>query len=116
MTDPAEHELCLLDERGGTLVTESLDATTAKTDCVGRCFNRVKEKAKITGPNKGHSVLRDTSAQALKDNGFPRHIISEFLGHKNRDVARHYITETIESRKELFKAIDFLESHFNLKL
>jgi integrase len=114
MTDPTEHELVLLDERGGLLVVESLDAKTAKTDCIGRCFNRLKTKLDWRGPHMGHSCLRDTSAQALKDNGFPREIIKQFLGHKERDVVRHYVTESVASRKDLFTAIDWLEGYFGL--
>lgn len=117
MTDLSEHELMLLDERGGSLVVESIDGKTAKTDCIGRCFNRLKVKIGWKGPGMGHSVLRDTGAQALKDH-YPDSplIVKHYLGHKTRDVVRHYVNESVESRKPLFDAIDWLDGHFGLKL
>lgn len=116
MTDPDEHDTLLLDERGGKLVVEFIDKKTSHTDCIGRCFNRLKLKVGWSGPNKGHSVLRDTSAQALKDKGYAKHVIKQFLGHKERDVMRHYVTESIESRRELFDALDTLDTYYGLKM
>jgi hypothetical protein len=75
----------------------------------------LKLKVGLTGAGSGHSVLRDTTAQALKDNRYPKHVIKQFLGHKERDVIRHYVSETIESRQELFDALDWLETHYDLK-
>jgi integrase len=115
ITDPREHDLALLDERGKPLVVDTLDKKTSHSDSIGRCFNRLKLKVGLTGAGSGHSVLRDTTAQTLKDNRYPKHVIKQFLGHKERDVVRHYVSETIESRQELFDALDWLEAHYNLK-
>lgn len=85
MTDPETTELVLLDECKQPLVVESMDTKTAKSDCIGRMFGRLKGKLGWTGAGRGHSSLRDTAAQALKDNHYPQHLIKQFLGYKNRD-------------------------------
>lgn len=114
MTDPAEHENMLLDERGGLLVVASLEQKTGLNDCVGRCFNRVKAKAGLTGAGTGHSVLRDTGADTIKQH-FPAtpHIVSQYLGHKPKGMHTHYAREHYEL---LFDALDWLDDHFKLKL
>lgn len=112
-TDPAESEIMLHDERGGLLVDKVIDRV-GSNDCVGRCFNRVKLKAGIKGKNTGHAVLRDTGADAIKQY-FPEvpHIVSQYLGHKPKGMQTHYTREHYDL---LFKAIDWLDSHFGLKL
>lgn len=114
MTKPEKHEVMLLDERGGLLVVESIEKKTGLNDCIGRCFNRVKEKTDIKGPGTGHSVLRDTGADTIKQH-FPEtpHIVSQYLGHKPTGMMTHYAREHYEL---LFSSLDWLEGHFKLTL
>ena len=116
MTDPELHELVLLDERNQPLVTESFDAKTGCSDCIGRMFQRLREKLEWTGKGRGHSSLRDTGAQFLKDRHHQQSLIKEYLGHKNRDVVRHYVTDSFESYKPLFEALDAMGKHFDLTM
>lgn len=114
MTDPKESDFMLLDERGGMLVTENIEGVTAINDCIGRCFNRVKSKAKITGKGTGHSSLRDTGADAIKKQ-FPAYpqIVSQYLGHKATGMQTHYTREHYET---LFASLEWLDEHFKLTL
>lgn len=115
MTDPAKHELMLLDERGQPLIQESLDKATPRLDSIARRFIRLREKLGW-GPGKGHSALRDTGAQFIKDNFGDLDLVKQYLSHKSRDVSRHYISETIESRSRLFEATEAMREHFDLEL
>ena len=123
MTDPRDSDLALLDANGKPLVVDNLDATTAKTDPIGRSFDRARKRAdyhrekqglekRWEGNRKGIKYLRKTGAQALAKQ-FPEtpHIVKQYLGHKEKDVVRHYRTQEYAL---LFKALHWMEKHFDL--
>jgi integrase len=113
MTDAAVSKLVLLNERGGELVTDG-SGDTKKNDSIGRAWFRLTQKLGWNDGGKGHSVLRKTSAQLLRDKGYEQSIINQFLAHSNKEMSKHYEKASIESRAKLFDAIDHLDAVFDL--
>ena len=61
---------------------------------------------------KGMKYFRKTGAQTLTKQ-FPEtpHIVKQYLGHKERDVVRHYRKQDYAL---LFKGLEWMEKHFDL--
>lgn len=116
-------KLVLVDEDGKPLQNDKFEGAVGRTTPIVQSFyrartradkHRVKEKLprRWNAPNRGIKILRKTGAQWLEDH-FPEtpHIVKQYLGHKERDVVRHYRKE---SYKLLFEALDAMEKHFDL--
>jgi hypothetical protein len=123
MTEPTDDTaLALLDKNGKPLVVEELDTHTAKTNPIGRAFDRARKRADFhrekaglakrwQGNRKGIKCLRKTGAQTLEDQFEDFRIVKQYLGHKEKDVAKVYREE---STRSLFDALDWMEGLFDL--
>jgi integrase len=111
MTDPVRNQLALLDQHGQPLqVVTHNEGKYSKTNPIGTAFNRACRK--LDWPAKGiMERLRDTGAQWMRDR-YPLHVVKQYLGHKERDVVRHYTTDNYD---ELFAALDAMNDHYKLK-
>jgi integrase len=106
----------LLDENGNPLVRIEIkeNGNVTRNDTVRLAFDRVMKKIGMEKDTRRFAVLRKTGADEI-EKSFPElpHLASQFLAHAETATKRYYVSKHYEL---LFKAIDHLDTVFDLKL
>lgn len=99
--------LVLLNQNGNPLIHESVNekGNLIKTDTVRLAFSRLKKSAGMKNENRSFKHLRKSAANEIERTR--PDLTSLFLGHSERGMKRHYVSQHFD---ELFSEVDKLES------
>jgi len=112
MTNPNEHDLCLLGERGNPLLYECIrkNGKPYRVDTIRLAFNRIRKECDIA--ERTFTTLRNTGANAIAKN-FQKTpwLVDMYLGHSEKATKKFYVATQFD---ELHKATDWLACHFGM--